>query len=67
MCMDLFMAGSETTSNTLSCIMLKFLEHPEMQSRVQEEIDAVAGRERLPNCSDKPKYTFPCNEIQINN
>lgn len=54
--MDLFMAGSETTSNTLSCIMLKFLEHPEMQIRVQEEIDAVAGSERLPNCSDKPKY-----------
>jgi cytochrome P450 len=53
--MDLFMAGSETTSKSLGFGFLYLLRHPEVQQRAQAEIDAVVGRERLPDLSDKPK------------
>ncbi|XP_059471933.1 methyl farnesoate epoxidase-like [Neocloeon triangulifer] len=56
--MDLFMAGSETTSNTIGFIFLYFLINPEMQKRVQAEIDSVIGRGRLPKLSDRPKMLY---------
>jgi len=54
--MDLFLAGSETTSNTIEFAMLYLIQHPEVQRKVQAEIDAVVGRNRLPCISDKPLY-----------
>ncbi|XP_037084004.1 methyl farnesoate epoxidase-like [Pollicipes pollicipes] len=42
--MDLFIAGMETTSTSLSWALLFMVKHPEVQSRVQREIDAVLGR-----------------------
>ncbi|XP_037084458.1 methyl farnesoate epoxidase-like [Pollicipes pollicipes] len=41
--MDLFIAGMETTSTSLSWALLFMVKHPEVQSRVQREIDAVLG------------------------
>ncbi|XP_037082197.1 methyl farnesoate epoxidase-like [Pollicipes pollicipes] len=41
--MDLFVAGMETTSTSLSWALLFMVLHPEVQSRVQREIDAVLG------------------------
>ncbi|PSN47976.1 Methyl farnesoate epoxidase, partial [Blattella germanica] len=37
--LDLFMAGSETTSNTLGFAMLYMLLYPDVQIQVQEELD----------------------------
>ena len=42
------------------------LLHPEAQKRARNEIDAVVGRERLPNLEDRPKLPFVdamCKEV----
>lgn len=48
------MAGSETTSNTIEFAILYLMQNPEVQRRVQEEIDRVVGPDRTPTISDKP-------------
>ncbi|KAK4873499.1 hypothetical protein RN001_015528 [Aquatica leii] len=53
LCLDLFMAGSETTSNTLGFAMLYMLKYPNVQKKVQDEIDDVVGRNRWPTMQDK--------------
>ena len=57
-CLDLFIAGSETTNKTLEFMFLYLLLYPEVQKKAQEEIDTVIGRERYPALSDKTKYYF---------
>lgn len=55
-CLDMFIAGSETTNKSLGFIMLYLIREPEIQQKMQEEIDRVVGRERLPLLEDRPKY-----------
>lgn len=38
---DLFIAGMETTASSLMWTLLFFLHHPEVQEKVQHEIDEV--------------------------
>ena len=54
---QLFVAGSETTVTTLRWCFLYMMAYPDIQSRVQEEIDSVVGRNRLPRLSDKLPFT----------
>lgn len=53
--LDLFMAGAETTSNTLGFAVMFLLRHPEVQRRAQDELDRVVGRGRDPTLQDMPK------------
>ncbi|XP_022107914.1 cytochrome P450 2J2-like [Acanthaster planci] len=55
---DLFAAGSETTATTLRWGMLYMMAHPEIQRRVQKELDDVTSRNRLPRISDKPELPY---------
>ncbi|XP_072039152.1 cytochrome P450 2J4-like [Amphiura filiformis] len=55
---DLFLGGTETTSSTLRWALLYMLEYPDVQKRVQKEIDSAVGRDRLPNLSDKPSLPY---------
>ena len=57
--LDLFIAGSETTSTTLTWAALYMVRYPEIQEKVQKEIDSVVGLNRSPSMTDKPhmKYT----------
>ncbi|CAG9763050.1 unnamed protein product [Ceutorhynchus assimilis] len=59
LCLDLFMAGAETTSNSLGFSMLYMVLYPDIQSKVQKELDEVIGRDRWPNLRDRAnlKYT----------
>lgn len=54
-CLDFFIAGSETTSKTLGFAFFYLLEHPEVQRKVQEEIDRVVGKDRQLSLHDRPK------------
>ncbi|KAI0276739.1 cytochrome P450 [Russula aff. rugulosa BPL654] len=49
---QLYSAGAETTSTTLSWWMLAMIAFPKVQLRAQAEIDAVVGRDRLPTFAD---------------
>ena len=41
--MDLFLAGAETTSTTLTWSLINLITHPEKQKKIHEEIDRVLG------------------------
>ncbi|XP_072013988.1 cytochrome P450 2U1-like [Amphiura filiformis] len=54
---QLFIAGSETTVTTLRWCFLYMIANPDIQSRVQDEIDSVVGRNSLPRVGDKLPFT----------
>lgn len=50
---SMFGAGSDTTASAISVGVLAAACYPDAQRRVQEELDAVVGRERAPTFSDE--------------
>lgn len=54
-CLDFFIAGSQTTSNTLSFALLNMVLHQEVQERVFAEIKDLLGDRRFPTIEDKSK------------
>lgn len=57
-CLDLFIAGSETTNKSLSFAFLYLVLYPEVQKKAREEIERVIGRDRPPALSDRVKYVI---------
>ncbi|XP_055769832.1 cytochrome P450 2U1-like [Salvelinus fontinalis] len=55
---DLFIAGTDTTTNTVLWMMLYMVLYPDIQERVQAEIDAVVGPDRVPSLTDKGSLPF---------
>lgn len=49
---DLFAAGVDTASNSLSFFVLYMIVYPNIQRKIQDEIDQVIGRERKPTLAD---------------
>ncbi|XP_053306375.1 steroid 17-alpha-hydroxylase/17,20 lyase [Spea bombifrons] len=50
---DIFGAGVETTSTVLKWAVAYLLHYPEVQKKIQEELDAKVGFERYPLLSDR--------------
>ncbi|XP_055060509.2 cytochrome P450 2U1 [Misgurnus anguillicaudatus] len=55
---DLFIAGTDTTTNSMLWSILYMCLHPDVQEKVQREIDAVVGRERVPSLTDKGSLPY---------
>jgi cytochrome P450 len=56
--LDLFAAGSETTSTTLNWAILYLINYPEVQQKLHDEIDNVIGSGKLAALSERPKMTY---------
>ncbi|CAL4114072.1 unnamed protein product, partial [Meganyctiphanes norvegica] len=54
----LFVAGSDTTSNTIRWTVLYMALYPHVQKRVQEEIDNVVGSDRQPGLEDRESLMY---------
>ncbi|PYH48572.1 cytochrome P450 [Aspergillus saccharolyticus JOP 1030-1] len=54
----LFQAGLDSTSTSLRYCVLACVLHPEKMAEAQRELDAVVGRDRLPNLEDLPELPY---------
>lgn len=54
---SMFGAGSDTTAAALSIVIMAAALFPDMQRHVQEQLDAVVGRERMPSFGDMDALT----------
>nr|XP_053633251.1 cytochrome P450 2J3-like [Cherax quadricarinatus] len=55
---ELFTAGMDTTSSTLTMGVYLIAKHPAIQQKVQQELDEVLGRDRLPSYSDLDRLPY---------
>ncbi len=55
--MTLFMAGHETTANTLAWAWYLLANHPEAEAKLHEELDEVLG-DRPPTLADLPRLRY---------
>ncbi|KAF7849994.1 hypothetical protein BT93_L0064 [Corymbia citriodora subsp. variegata] len=56
--LNMFTAGTDTSSSTTEWAIAELIRHPEILARVQEEIDAVVGRDRLVTELDLPHLPY---------
>ncbi|KAL6478064.1 hypothetical protein MHYP_G00138990 [Metynnis hypsauchen] len=55
---DLIGAGQDTVSTVMQWILLLLVKYPDMQAELQQQIDKVVGRDRLPSMDDKADLAF---------
>lgn len=55
---DLFLAGSETTTTTLRWALLYMVKYPEIQEKVQKELDSVLGRSQIICYEDRKRLPY---------
>ncbi|XP_054460498.1 cytochrome P450 2U1 [Anoplopoma fimbria] len=55
---DLFIAGTDTTANSVLWVLLYMVLHPDIQDKVQTEIDEVVGKHRILSLTDKGSLPF---------
>ncbi|CAI9599389.1 unnamed protein product [Staurois parvus] len=56
--LDIFFAGQESTTSTLSCTLLFLMKYPHIKEKVQAEIENVIGRTRRPCMEDRTKMPY---------
>ncbi len=55
---DLIGAGLDTVSTALHWMLLLLVKYPSIQTKLQEQIDKVVGRDRLPSIEDKSNLAY---------
>ncbi|XP_005082857.1 cytochrome P450 2U1 [Mesocricetus auratus] len=55
---DLFIAGTDTTTNSLLWCLLYMSLNPDVQKKVHEEIERVIGCDRVPSLTDKAQMPY---------
>ncbi|CAF1193935.1 unnamed protein product [Rotaria sp. Silwood1] len=60
---DLFVAGTETVSNTLNWTIFYIVSHSYVQEKIHEEIDRIIGKDRPP--CDKDRIQMPYIEAVL--
>ncbi|XP_022099105.1 cytochrome P450 2U1-like isoform X2 [Acanthaster planci] len=55
---DLFVAGTDTTTNTLLWLLLYIAAHQDVQEKVQKEISEVVGCDRQPTSEDRVNMPY---------
>ncbi|XP_060558042.1 steroid 17-alpha-hydroxylase/17,20 lyase-like [Ruditapes philippinarum] len=55
---DIFFAGIDTSRFTLRFALLHMVAFPDIQGKVQEEIDNAVGKDRLPGVADRPNLGY---------
>ncbi|KAJ6555567.1 cytochrome P450 monooxygenase [Mycena vulgaris] len=58
----IYFAGTEAIAISLNAFILAMIVYPEVQRKAQEELDAVIGKDRLPDFSDQSSLPY-CNAI----
>ncbi|XP_068172648.1 cytochrome P450 2F5-like [Antennarius striatus] len=56
--LNLFLAGTETTSSTIRFAINVLMKYPKIQEKMQQEIDTVIGQERCPRMEDRKSLPF---------
>ncbi|XP_055958529.1 steroid 17-alpha-hydroxylase/17,20 lyase isoform X1 [Patella vulgata] len=55
---DVFLAGNDTSRQTLYWAVLLIAAHPDIQTKIQQEVDSVCGRERYPCMADRENLSY---------
>lgn len=60
--MDLMIAGTDTSSQTVNWTLLLLASHPKIQAKLHEELDRVIGPNAPPTVEDRTwlPYIFAC-------
>ncbi|KAF8574681.1 cytochrome P450 [Ramaria rubella] len=53
-----FSGGSETTTSIVAAVILAMILFPEVQQKAHTELDAIVGRDRLPEWSDEENLPY---------
>ncbi|KAL3838997.1 hypothetical protein ACJIZ3_023588 [Penstemon smallii] len=56
--LNLFVAGTDTTSSTVEWSIAELIRHPKILAQVQQELDSVVGKNRLVTESDLAQLPF---------
>ncbi|CAM2111386.1 cytochrome P450 1B1 [Caretta caretta] len=55
---DIFGASQDTLSTALQWLLIFLLRYPKVQVKMQEEVDRIVGRDRLPCAEDQPHLPY---------
>ncbi|XP_022103601.1 cytochrome P450 2U1-like isoform X1 [Acanthaster planci] len=55
---DMFAAGTDTTTYTILWLILLMMEYPDVQTKVQSEVDNVIGQSRPPSLTDRAQMPY---------
>ncbi|PAA47032.1 hypothetical protein BOX15_Mlig001422g2 [Macrostomum lignano] len=57
-CFEFYLAGTDTTARSMEWLLLYMAFYPEVQDRVQNELDSVVGQSRRPRMQDRTELHY---------